>query len=140
LDTDFGGAMKIRLDHSVIMITDWARSNAFYQAVLMAEVVPKGSGFVYRLANAQLNVQHVDGHYHPLARTPVAPGNSDLCLEWPGPIAGAVAHLNRCKVSPELGPVRRFGSKNWGQSVYFRDPDGSLLEFISYDDNGSSAE
>jgi catechol 2,3-dioxygenase-like lactoylglutathione lyase family enzyme len=33
----------------------------------------------------------------------------------------------------ELGPVPRTGARGSGTSVYFRDPDGSLLEFISYD-------
>jgi catechol 2,3-dioxygenase-like lactoylglutathione lyase family enzyme len=28
--------------------------------------------------------------------------------------------------------MERFGAKGPGMSVYFRDPDGSLLEFISY--------
>jgi catechol 2,3-dioxygenase-like lactoylglutathione lyase family enzyme len=32
----------------------------------------------------------------------------------------------------ELGPVERQGAGGRGQSVYFRDPDGSLLELISY--------
>ena len=32
----------------------------------------------------------------------------------------------------ELGPVERHGARGAGTSVYFRDPDGSLLEFISY--------
>jgi catechol 2,3-dioxygenase-like lactoylglutathione lyase family enzyme len=32
----------------------------------------------------------------------------------------------------ELGPVQRFGRGGRGTSVYFRDPDGSLMEFISY--------
>jgi catechol 2,3-dioxygenase-like lactoylglutathione lyase family enzyme len=31
-----------------------------------------------------------------------------------------------------MGPVERFGARGTGTSVYFRDPDGSLLEFISY--------
>jgi catechol 2,3-dioxygenase-like lactoylglutathione lyase family enzyme len=62
----------------------------------------------------------------------VAPGNSDLCLEWDGPIGDAVAHLARRGVAVELGPVARQGAKGDGASVYFRDPDGSLLEFISY--------
>jgi catechol 2,3-dioxygenase-like lactoylglutathione lyase family enzyme len=36
-------------------------------------------------------------------------------------------------VEVELGPVRRRGARGEGTSIYFRDPDDSLLEFISYD-------
>ena len=32
----------------------------------------------------------------------------------------------------ERGPLERFGAKGPGTSVYFRDPDGSLMEFMSY--------
>jgi catechol 2,3-dioxygenase-like lactoylglutathione lyase family enzyme len=32
--------------------------------------------------------------------------------------------------------MERFGAKGAGTSVYFRDPDGSLLEFMSYQRNG----
>jgi catechol 2,3-dioxygenase-like lactoylglutathione lyase family enzyme len=32
--------------------------------------------------------------------------------------------------------MQRFGAKGTGTSVYFRDPDGSLLEFISYQHKG----
>ena len=60
------------------------------------------------------------------------PGNSDVCFEWNGPIADAIAHLGRCRVAIELGPVARNGAKGKGTSVYFRDPDGSLMEFMSY--------
>jgi catechol 2,3-dioxygenase-like lactoylglutathione lyase family enzyme len=59
-------------------------------------------------------------------------GNSDLCFEWPGSIQGAVAHLEAHRVEVEEGPVARTGAKGAGTSVYFRDPDGSLVEFISY--------
>jgi catechol 2,3-dioxygenase-like lactoylglutathione lyase family enzyme len=67
-----------------------------------------------------------------VARLPVQPGNSDLCFVWPGPIEDAVEHLKRHGVEVETGPVERFGGRDSGTSVYFRDPDGSLLEFISY--------
>jgi catechol 2,3-dioxygenase-like lactoylglutathione lyase family enzyme len=67
-----------------------------------------------------------------VARIPVAPGNSDLCFEWSGPIEGATAHLHEHDVEVDQGPVERNGAKGRGMSVYFRDPDGSLLEFISY--------
>jgi catechol 2,3-dioxygenase-like lactoylglutathione lyase family enzyme len=36
-------------------------------------------------------------------------------------------------VEPEVGPSERTGARGTGTSVYFRDPDGSLLELISYD-------
>jgi catechol 2,3-dioxygenase-like lactoylglutathione lyase family enzyme len=67
-----------------------------------------------------------------VARLPVRPGNSDLCFEWNGPIEAAIAHLKAHKIAVERGPMQRFGARNAGTSVYFRDPDGSLMEFISY--------
>ena len=60
------------------------------------------------------------------------PGNSDLCFRWDGPIEDAVSHLAGHDVEVELGPVPREGAGGAGTSVYFRDPDGSLLELIAY--------
>ena len=120
------------LDHCVIAVSDWDRSNAFYADVLGAEVVGRGAGFVYRFGTNQLNIHGpgVDGE--PNAEPPVAPGGADLCFVWDGPIEAAAAHLEELGVPIELGPVPRFGARGDGTSVYFRDPDGSLLELISY--------
>jgi catechol 2,3-dioxygenase-like lactoylglutathione lyase family enzyme len=123
---------KIKLDHCVVHVSDWARSNDFYARVMGAEVISRGSGFAYRFGDTQLNLHGPEVDPVPVARDPVRPGNSDLCFEWPGPIEAAAAHLERCGVAIELGPVERAGAKDAGVSVYFRDPDGSLLEFISY--------
>ena len=92
---------RVALDHCVIHVSDWERSNAFYRSVLGAEVMPVGR---------------------------------DLCFAWPGTAEEAKAHLERCGVAVELGPVERSGARGKGRSVYFRDPDGSLLELISYPD------
>ncbi len=67
-----------------------------------------------------------------MARLPVRPGNSDICFRWPGPISEAVAQLREHGVAIETGPVARPGAGGNGMSVYFRDPDGSLLESIPY--------
>jgi catechol 2,3-dioxygenase-like lactoylglutathione lyase family enzyme len=124
--------LPITFDHCVIHVSDWARSNAFYRDVFGAEIIIVGKGFAYRIGPVQLNCHGPDHIGTPRAKLPVMPGNSDLCFEWHGPIAGAVEHLKKLGVTIELGPVERRGARNTGTSVYFRDPDGSLMEFISY--------
>ena len=124
-----------KLDHCVIHVTDWTVSNSFYRGVLGAELVDRGQGtWVYRFGAQQLNVHGPGASGDPNAKVPVAPGNSDLCFEWDGPIQDAAAHLERHGVEIEMGPVARYGARGRGTSVYFRDPDGSLMEFISYRD------
>ena len=125
-------ALPVRLDHCVIHVSDWERSNTFYHDVLGSEVVPTGAAWVYRFGEVQLNVHGPGLTPTPVARLPVPPGGSDLCFEWAGPIEDAVGHLRRHGIAVELGPVERHGARGTGISVYFRDPDGSLLEFISY--------
>jgi len=123
----------ISFDHAVVAVSDWGRSNAFYRDVLDAQLIERGAGWAYRFGDQQLNLHGPGVQAEPLARDPVRPGNSDLCFRWDGPIDAAVAHLERHGVEIELGPVPRAGARGDGTSVYFRDPDGSLLELISYE-------
>ena len=120
------------LDHFVIAVSDWERSNAFYADVIGAEVVARGAGFAYRLGDQQLNVHGPGLDPHPVASDRVRPGNSDVCFRWDGPIEGADEHLRAHDIDIELGPVERHGALGPATSVYFRDPDGSLMEFMSY--------
>jgi catechol 2,3-dioxygenase-like lactoylglutathione lyase family enzyme len=122
----------VELDHCVIKVTDWERSNAFYTQVMGAELVSRPVGFAYRFGDKQLNVHGPGVAPAEVARLPVQPGNSDLCFEWAGPIEDAIEHLKAHNVAVERGPMQRFGAKGPGTSVYFRDPDGSLMEFMSY--------
>ncbi len=124
----------VRIDHSVIAVSDWDASNRFYREVVGAEVLEHAPGrFAYRIGDTQLNAHGpgVDAGSN-VARLAVQPGNSDLCFVWSGSIEAAVEHLRRHGVDVETGPVARFGARGQGTSVYFRDPDGSLLEFMSY--------
>jgi catechol 2,3-dioxygenase-like lactoylglutathione lyase family enzyme len=124
---------ELRLDHVVIAVSDWERSNRFYRDVLGAEVVERGDGHAYRFGDQQLNVHGPGMAPSIVARDPVRPGNSDLCLAWAGSAEEAAEHLRRHDVEVELGPVERPGARGTGRSVYFRDPDGTLLELLSYE-------
>src|SRR2546426_7832147 len=116
----------VKLDHVVISVSDFIRANAFYRDVLAVEIVEIDGRLAYRIGEQQLNVHGPGVRPAMVARVPVAPGNSDLCFEWRGPIEEALAHLSRHGVPVEAGPLVRGGAKGRGRSVYFRDPDGSL--------------
>ena len=70
-------------------------------------------------------------------RGPTArPGCGDLCFVWDGTSEALKATLNRAGATVIEGPVPRPGGRNGGTatgtSVYVRDPDGNLLEFMIY--------
>jgi ribonuclease HI/catechol 2,3-dioxygenase-like lactoylglutathione lyase family enzyme len=123
----------LRLDHVVIAVSDWERSNRFYRDVLGAEILEHGNGYAYRFGDQQLNVHGPGLDVSIVADDPVRPGNSDLCFVWPGTAEEAAEHLSTQGVEVELGAVERPGARGTGQSVYFRDPDGTLLELIAYE-------
>ena len=126
--------MNVRLDHVVIAVSDRPRADAFYRDALGGEIVERDGRAFYRVGDQQLNVHATGVSPAAVARIPVAPGGSDLCFEGLGPIVDAIAHLGRMGVAIELGPLLRQGARGQGTSVYIRDPDGSLLELISYRD------
>lgn len=71
-------------------------------------------------------------------RGPTAePGCGDFCFVWNGGIDALVALLDDAGIDLVEGPVPRVGGRaagtGQGVSVYVRDPDENLLEFISYE-------
>lgn len=67
-------------------------------------------------------------------RAPAAkPPCGDLCFVWDGTPESLREMLDRAGAKVFEGPVpRQGGRKKAGSSVYVRDPDGNLLEFIIY--------
>jgi len=67
-------------------------------------------------------------------RAPAAkPPCGDLCFVWDGSATSLKVVLDRVGARIEVGPVDRAGGRQKaGSSVYVRDPDGNLLEFMIY--------
>ena len=122
-------AIRIRsLDHLVITASDLAATVDFYTNVLGMEHVEFGDGFhAVHFGGQKFNIHDAATRAAPKART-VVPGSEDFCLLTDTPIAEVLAHLEACGVAVEEGPIRRQGAAGTLNSVYFRDPDGNLVE------------
>ncbi len=71
-------------------------------------------------------------------RGPTArPGCGDFCFVWEGGLPSLEEALKEAGASVIEGPVEREGGRAGGtargQSIYTRDPDANLLEFIVYE-------
>jgi len=126
-----------RIDHLAITTHDLPRFIEFYVTRLGATVEAEheldGVVSVIQLAlgAAMLNV-HRAGHSHWLVAKHPTPGAADLCFRWEGPIETAVRALSDQGIEIIEGPVPRICSDMVpGLSVYFRDPDGNLIEFLT---------
>ncbi len=62
-----------------------------------------------------------------------APGCGDFCFVWDGSADALRETLDRAGAEIVGGPVELPGARGPGTSVYIRDPDSNLLEFIIYD-------
>ncbi len=121
-----------RLDHLVLTVADVDRTVEFYSRVLGMEPVSFGSGRrASTFGTSKINLHRVGQEFEPKAAEPT-PGSADLCLISVDSLDAVVAHLAECGVSVEEGPVQRTGATGPITSVYFRDPDGNLVEISSY--------
>ena len=122
-----------RLDHMVLTVADIDTTCAFYGRVLgMEKVVFAGGRTALAFGGHKINLHPAGNEYVPHAAHP-APGSGDLCLITETPLENVIAHLEACGVAVEEGPVPKTGATGPITSVYFRDPDGNLIEVANYD-------
>jgi catechol 2,3-dioxygenase-like lactoylglutathione lyase family enzyme len=125
-------------DHWAITVADIERTIAFYRDVL-------GCGILYeelwregripivaiRIGANLINVHAAGREVPPHALRPT-PGSGDFCMRWDATLEDARALLESHGVPIVAGPVPRPAADGTpGRSLYFRDPDGNLLELLS---------
>lgn len=125
-----------RIDHIVITAFDVARTIDFYTRVLGMEAVTFGGGRrALAFGRQKINLHQAGREYEPKALKPV-PGSLDLCFITTTPLAEVAAHLASQGVAIAEGPVAKTGALGPMRSIYFRDPDGNLIEVSNYDEAG----
>ncbi len=123
-----------RIDHLVVTAWDIDRTIDFYQRVLgMEPVTFAGGRRGLAFGRQKINLHQSGREFEPKALKP-APGTVDLCLISTTPLQDVIEHLKSCGVAIVEGPVPRTGALGPMQSVYLRDPDGTLIEISNYED------
>ena len=130
------GPNKIRgLDHVAVPMQNTAAMLAFYRG-LGLEITETPRACSVHIGSQMINF-HRPETWQDSAFTLRAPGTTppagDFCVVWEGTPEELAALLERVGAIIEEGPVERRGArKEMASSIYTRDPDGNLLEFMRY--------
>jgi catechol 2,3-dioxygenase-like lactoylglutathione lyase family enzyme len=127
-----------RIDHLVLTVFDLERTLDFYGRVLGMQPITFAEGRRgLAFGRQKLNLHQAGREFEPKALKPT-PGSIDLCFATESPVAEVIAHLASCGVAIAEGPVKKTGALGPMMSVYFRDPDGNLVEVSNYGPPGGA--
>lgn len=120
--------MKMRgLDHIVLCVADVAATCRFYERVLNMEAREERAGkWSLHFGSNKISLQ--DAATSPSIARDTVPGSGNFCLLTDTPLETVIRHLAREGVEIVDGPGERAGAMGTILSVYFRDPDGNLVE------------
>ncbi len=129
-------ALIDRFDHLVLTVGDIEASTQFYERVLGFEREffrgPEGQPrHALKFGRQKINLQDRATETPTKARVPTF-GSGDFCLIAAVPLDEVIAHLKKENIAIEAGPTMRRGAMGPIRSVYFRDPDGNLVEVSEY--------
>jgi catechol 2,3-dioxygenase-like lactoylglutathione lyase family enzyme len=125
-----------RIDHLVLTVADIEATTRFYERALglTRETFSGPDGqqrFALKLGRQKINLQDRSTVTPTKAQRPTF-GSADFCLIAAVPLDEVLAHLRSIEIAIEAGPVPRTGAVGPLRSIYFRDPDGNLVEVAEY--------
>jgi catechol 2,3-dioxygenase-like lactoylglutathione lyase family enzyme len=121
-----------RIDHIVITAFDLERTIDFYARVMgMEPITFAGGRRALAFGRQKINLHQAGREFEPKALKPT-PGSLDLCFITETPLEEVIAQLKSQGVAIAEGPVPKTGALGPMMSVYFRDPDGNLIEVSNY--------
>jgi catechol 2,3-dioxygenase-like lactoylglutathione lyase family enzyme len=127
-----GSMQSLRIDHVVLTVKDVPITVAFYERVVgLRHVVFDWQFHALQFGSQKINLHPAGNEYVPHACKP-QPGSEDLCFVASGTIEDVTTNLRLQCVEIEHGPVQQTGAAGEMMSVYFRDPDGNLIEIACY--------
>jgi len=120
------------LDHLVLTVADVEATARFYAQVLgMAVARSDGGRVALEFGVQKINLHPAAAPYEPHAAL-ATPGTGDICFVTTLDLDAIMRRLESAGVPIELGPIERSGARGPMDSIYFRDPDGNLIEVARY--------
>jgi len=121
-----------RLDHLVLTVKDINTTCEFYTKVLgMEDVTFADRRKALTFGSQKINLHEHGDEFDPKSQRPT-PGSADLCFITRVPLSEVIQHVRACGVEILEGPLDRTGALGPIMSIYFRDPDGNLIEVSNY--------
>lgn len=115
------------LDHIVLCVADVERSLVFYRDVLGMEPREERPGkWSLHFGIHKISLQDVESA--PDIARATLPGSGNFCLLTDDPVSRLVDEAEALGLEILAGPVLRQGATGEIRSVYFKDPDGNLVE------------
>ena len=132
----------VSIDHIAMPTANAERLLTFYKklgfAINHEDEWRAGTARMYsiQIGDSKINV-HPERFMANLRGPTAVPGCTDICFVWEGPVSECQEMLAEAGVDVIQGPVARAGGRDRGAapslSLYARDPDGNLLEWMIYE-------
>ena len=127
------------IDHWVMIVKDLEESAAFYQKLGLEPIWEEKAGGTSRRPIFPIGKQilkfYQEDRYaveSPTGAPNYGTGTMDCCLNWDGTVQELQDFLEAAGIPIRSGPAPRRGGQGPGTSIYVRDPDGNLIEIMSY--------
>ena len=128
------------IDHWVMIVKDLEESAAFYQKLGLEPIWEEKAGGTSRRPIFPIGKQilkfYQEDRYEvesPTGAPNYGTGTMDCCLWWDGTVKELEDFLKEADIPMMPGGAKpRRGGQGPATSIYIRDPDGNLIEMMSY--------
>ena len=115
------------LDHIVLCVEDVGRAVTFYEKALGMQPRQERAG-KWSLHFGPHKISLQDAASVPDIARRTVPGSGNFCVLTDVPVEELVNSLHELGIDILAGPAERDGATGRLLSIYFRDPDGNLVE------------
>ena len=128
--------MLVRIDHIVLNCKSVDDMAVWYEKTLGMKREAFGSEkrIALKFGDQKINLRPI-GAKNWITSKSESEGSVDICFTTDEDLSSVKARIEDAGVEIIQGPVEKIGSLGLMISIYFRDPEGSLLEISSYNEN-----